>query len=288
MPYPSNAPLITADNVDALCGLPGKGSVTIDGQVRLLNFRAPKVAYGCARGVKADAISLLPRDVWHEWVEKKDAAKSWLIDNVADIPCKDQNGLGYCHAYGTASTIEGSLVMAGYPYEELSAESIGGPVTGWRNAGADPQDDLEQAINHGVCLAKYMDAPHSINPKYWQGGWEKDAATRTVKEFWDLRIPGKSFDAIVTCALLNTFVGLGYQWWGHFVHGVYQVRRNAKTRKWEILLRNSWGPDYGDNGFFWLEEGTGRNQGTPDWAFAVRVVEPQDETLKSARLALAI
>jgi hypothetical protein len=276
MLYPYNAPLITPSNVDRLCGPADANSAVIDGQTRLLNFRPPQVAYSCARGIRADAVSLIPRDQWRDIIADKDKLHSWLIDNCETVPVKDQDGLGYCHAYGTTSAIELSLSLAGYPHEELAAESIGGPVTGWRNQGADPQDDLEQAVNGGVCLASFMDRPHSINPRNWKAGWKEDAATRKVREFWDLRIPGKEFDAIVSCAMRSEPVGLGYAWWGHFVHGVFQVRYNETTRRYEVMLRNSWGQSYGDNGFFWLAEGTGRNQGTPDWAFAVRVVEPQE------------
>ena len=41
------------------------------------------------------------------------------------------------------------------------------------------------------------------------------------------------------------------------------------------LARNSRGPGYGDNGYFWLGEGTRRGEGTPDWAL-IRVLTPRD------------
>ncbi len=269
-----NAPVVTPANVDAMCGPSDARAVVIDGQTRLLNFRPPAEPYGQCRSARADAITLIPRDQWPDLIADKDRQKSWLIDSVDAVNVKDQNGLGYCHAYGTVSCMEIALVYAGYPYEELSAESIGGPVTGWINEGADPSDDLEQAMRGGACLASFMDAPHSLNPSRWKSGWEQDAMSRRVLEAWDLRLPNKAFDAVVTASLLNMPVGLGYVWWGHFVHGGFQVRR--QDSKYQILNRNSWGASYGEDGYFWLTEGTGRGQGTPDWAFAVRVVIPQE------------
>ena len=283
-----NAPLITPENADSYCGPVNARAVNFDGQIRMLSFRPPAAPYGECRGtVGAERlVELIPRSEWDKIIEQKDREKSWLIDNVATVKCKDQNGLSYCHSFGTVSTMEIALVMAGYPYEELSAESVGGPVTGWRNQGADPSDDLEQVEKAGACLASYMDRPNSLNPRLWKPGWEHDAMGRRVLEAYDLRLPGKEFDAVVTCALLNIPVGLGYAWWGHFIHGGFQVRKN-KSGVYEILERNSWGASYGKDGYFWLAEGRARGQGTPDWSFAVRVVIPQEDRVTGPQLYTA-
>lgn len=270
--------LITPQNCDRFCGLAGAEVYEWDGQLRVLNFKPPEVEYGKCRVAKTadDVLELIPRDQWQERIKEKDAAESWLRFNNKAVACKDQDGLGYCHAYGTASTIEIARNLAGYGYTELSAESIGGVVTGWRNEGADPEDDLQVAVKYGACAASFMDQAHSLSPSRWKDGWEADALTRRVTEFYDLRIPGKTFDAVVTCALQNIPIGLGYAWWGHFVHGVFRVRYNSKTGLYEIEDRNSWSPTYGDDGYFWLAEGDGRGEGTPDWAFATRVVKPSE------------
>jgi len=83
-------------------------------------------------------------------------------------------------------------------------------------------------------------------------------------------VPGKVFDAVMTCYLNSFPIGLGYAWWSHFIHGGFKARWNATKKCFDIEERNSWGPNYGEDGYFWLPEGTGRGQGTPDWAFAGR------------------
>jgi hypothetical protein len=266
--------LITPQNADFWCGPENAKSVFWHGHKRALNATPPKQPYGLCAGVAAieDVITLIPRSEWQDRIKEKDANDTWLKSICKDVKCKDQNGLGYCHAYGTVSPMEIAAVAQGEPYVELSAESIGGVVTDWRNAGADPEDDLAAARTNGACAASFMDKPNSITPSRWKAGWQADALRRRVLEHFDCGTPGKEFDAVVTCALLNFPVGLGYAWWSHFVHGVFRVRYNAQTKKYEIENRNSWDATYGDNGYFWLAEGTGRGQGTPDWAFGVRNV----------------
>jgi hypothetical protein len=264
----------------------GNQSVDFDGSTRILNFVPPQVPYGevkryddngnlvfAARPIE-DVVPLIPRDEWNDRIKEKDANNAWLryTNDACSVQVKDQDGLGYCHAYGTVSVEEILIAIASGVYVNLSAESIGGIVTKWHNQGADPMDDLAVAIKNGACEASFMDKPNSLSPSRWKQGWQQNALNYRMAEYYDLRVPGKTFDAVMTCYLLNFPIGLGYAWWSHFVHGGFRARWNATKRCFDIELRNSWGRNYGDNGYFWLPEGTGRGQGTPDWAFAGRAM----------------
>jgi len=269
---------ITPENYPQHTGA-GQDEFNFDGQPRLLNARPPQQAYGQVAGVRAveDVVTLIPRDEWRDRIKEIDEQGSWLKNAAGELPVKDQNGLGYCHAYGTISPMEIARKIQGYPYVELSAESVGGIVTNWRNEGAYPEDDLAVAVKYGACAQSFMDKPHSLNSKKWKEGWEKNALKHRALEWFDLRVPNKTFDAVVTCILLRFPIGLGYAWWGHFVHGGFKARYNASKKCFDIENRNSWGKSYGDNGYFWLQEGERNGQGTPDWAFGIRHVTPSND-----------
>lgn len=215
---------------------------------------------------------LIPRSEWPDRIRQKDLQQSWLYDLVADLPVKDQNGLGYCHAYAAVGAAECQRVLQGHGYVQLSAESIGGPITGWRNRGAHPEDDLEQLARFGACPQSMMDRENSISPSRWDSAWQTEREGYKCSEWWDLEIPGKAFDAAMTATLLGLPFFAGYQWWSHAVAGGFKARDLGRG-KFAIMSRNSWGPNYGENGFFWLEEG----KGTPNiGCFAVRQMIAKD------------
>lgn len=167
---------------------------------------------------------------------------------------------GNCHAYGPVMAAMCHRLVQNQPHVMLSAESVGGPVTNWKNQGAYPEDDLQQMVNFGACPADMMDAPLSRKPSKWDPEWEVERFKYRVIEWLDGMLErGKAFDAAMTMAILNLAGAAGFTWWGHEV--AYCLHAQDLGRgKFAIGGRNSWGKDYGDDGFFYLEEG----KGTPD------------------------
>jgi hypothetical protein len=268
---------ITAANVDKWCGQAGSGEFDFGGHRRVLN--ANRFPLGSNRIMfakpMAESIEIIPEEQWPDLISMKDRCHSWLHDRVCDLPCKDQNGLGYCHGYGPVTCMEVMREVAGLPYVELSAESVAGRVTRWRNEGGDPEEDLQALVEHGACLASYMDKPHSISPSRWMDGWEENAKLHRAEEVYS-QIAGDLWLIAGTCALRNIATSPWFDWWGHCISGSYRLKYDVKTKKIYRLDRNNWGMSWGENGYCWFEKGRGRSQGTPSGIVAVRVATPSE------------
>src|SRR3970282_601381 len=77
------------------------GVVDFDGP-RICNATPPAASPGAIVCAPAADCLLVPRSEWLNRIRQKDAEQSWLEDIVRGVmPSSDQNGLGYCHAYGT-------------------------------------------------------------------------------------------------------------------------------------------------------------------------------------------
>jgi len=231
------------------------------GGIRLLGGCLPrKTAFGmCSVAAPISEADLIPRSEWPDRIREKDREHTWIKDLIEDIDPMDQDGLNYCHGYGPTMAAMINRRIQNQPHVLLSAESIAGPVTRWRNDGAYPEDDLQQFVEFGACPASMMDRPLSRNPEKWDKNWETERLKYRVVEWKDGLIPGKSFDAAMSGALRNRIGAAGFVWWGHEVcYGIHA--QDLGGGKYSIGGINSWGKDYGENGRFYLQEG----KGTPD------------------------
>lgn len=244
---------------------------------RILNAIPPRAAPGTIVHAPLADFKVIPRNLWDDIIARKDRDHSWIEDLVRDkrygIPCTDQNGLGYCHAYGTVKKAMVKRLLQGHPFVMLSAESVGGPITRWTNQGADPADDMEQIAKFGACPQSFMDREHSLNHRNWKTGWEQEALNYRIPDWIDARLIRKNyFDVAATMCFLNIPGALGYMWWSHYISGPYRVLKLSNGR-YALRNRNNWGPSFGDDGFLDMEEG----KGTPDWLFGCLASIPYDK-----------
>jgi hypothetical protein len=269
--------LITPENCEELCGA-GLPTFEFGGHTRIMNANQFPMGSTMMFSTPYAEADLIPVEQWPDLISQKDREKSWLDDIVDDlgIPCKDQDGLGYCHGYGPVTCVEVARAVAGLPYVNLSAESVAGRVTGWRNQGGDPEQDLEVLAKYGCCEASFMDRPNSISPSRWKAGWEQNALLHKAEEFLS-GIRDKMWEVAGTAALRSQPTSPWYDWWSHCISGSYRLKYDPKTKLFFRKDRNNWGMSYGDRGYLWLGKGTGRGQGTPSGIIVVRIPTPSEK-----------
>ena len=246
----SNAHLFAADNPGGPTGyfgwhVPG----------RPYPFRGPKPVNGT-----------IPRS---EWVNRIKAGQgNFLSDLVKQqgMKAKSQGRLNYCWVFGSVRALEVQRAVQGFAFEDLSPESVGGPVKGWRNAGGYAGEAFDQLEHFGACESTYMDGPNSLNPRAWKSGWQANALTHEVADWYDI---GTSYDEVITCLLRRIPVSAGLDWWGHLVCFLDPII--LPDGSVGVLFQNSWGTDWptaGANGFATLTE----RKATPDGAAAPIIV----------------
>jgi hypothetical protein len=175
----------------------------------------------CCRA-PGDAIPLIPESEWIDRIKERKALGQFpgqrrraLSAKRGKSVIKYQNGLGYCHLYGLASSVEYLRQMAGLDYVELAPES-GGGVVGWQNRGGTMDRDIEWIAQRGFAPRNYV-PEHSINPRTYKSGWDNAAKAFAPAEWYDLTLTGSIWQATVSTLLAPQPlpVYMGCRWWSH-------------------------------------------------------------------------
>jgi len=138
----------------------------------------------------------------------------WHVWRRSKIGVLDQDGLSYCHAFSAVDGVMIQREIQGLPYVELSAGSVGGPVTGYRNAGAMIDDDMDQVVKHGVASTEFVPM-RQVSKSGWKQGAEENAKLHRATKYFEHRQNDSRSTIIAT--LQGKCVMAGYDWWGHAV-----------------------------------------------------------------------
>jgi hypothetical protein len=260
--------LINDDNYKKLCKI-SKSSIELSAGRYSTGWWGRKFPSGEFFKPVSEVIKLIPRAEWPDRI--RDGQGTFLSDlhKQFNIKVKNQNGLNYCWAYGSTSTIELSITKTTGVYLDLSPESVAGPIVRWRNIGGYVEDACKQLLTFGACLSSFMNAPNSLTPSKWITGWENNCLKHRIDiDFRDVM----TFDELITLLFERVPVAVGYNWWGHLVCACDPVLLPDNSVGVRIL--NSWynkdGTPWGDGGFANLTE----SLGSPDGAFAPLMVLP--------------
>lgn len=217
------------------------------------------------------SLPTIPRSEWAKRIAAMERTKTRLSDiwDKSGIGVLNQGSVGYCHAFSCVMGVMLTRAAMKLPYEELSASSVAGPITGFRNAGAYIHDDLERSVKYGFATTKTY--PMLTTENRWTEAAAADAAMHKVTEWWDGE--NRNFDQVMTCLLLRIPVCVGLNWWGHAVTYVDPIFANGKFGVDGI---NSWSTNWSYGGarpgWFRFMEGYGKNLATPDEWYAPRQI----------------
>ncbi len=204
----------------------------------------------------AESMPIIQKSEWADRIKLMEGKQARYA--YSGTPDEDnQNGLSYCWSFSLTQSLKACRDREGQPHVDLCAESLGHDV-GWRNAGNYCGSAIKAAAEYGFCERSYSNNRYSLNHNAWKAGWEENAKSYRITEWWELG-HGDMLQEAVTALLLGFPVYVGYNWAGHAVCLQEVLVANGKLSFW---TPNTWGP-----GQDWLLTGS---KMIPDEAYVPR------------------
>ena len=222
MVWPQGVPpgLVTADEVRA--------AATEEGLDQLCKLYMPALSR------VRDVFQVIPKAEWADKIRQKksdEAENRGLVKHTLD-----QNGFGSCASEGIAGATMFCEEKQGAEPEKLNAFGLYRYVNGGRDAGSSLSDNISAAMRYGIPSERVW--PRS---KGWRTPLSDEARQDALRHRPDEVYRVADNTEFGTALLLGFVVYCGYS--GHAWFAVDLVDTNR------FYWKNSWGSDWGDNGF---------------------------------------
>lgn len=186
-------------------------------------------------------IPLIDEDEWDDRIRELEQLESRIYDFCvqSNLPCLNQSQTNYCWVNAPTHCCEIIRLMETGRVFSYSPASAGAPIKNFKNIGGWGSQALEYFKTNGLNLTSDWPA-NEINKKYYTNINKEKQKRHLTIEYFVLN----SWKERVSCILSGLPTADGYNWWSHEVCGV-----GLTIGDHDLIIRNSWGMDWGDKGF---------------------------------------
>lgn len=207
----------------------------------------------------------IPRGEWKERIKDREKYKARISDVYSHFgrKVKNQGKTPLCWSFAATSCVESAILVRHRKLISLSPASVGQLIQGVNGmAGGWSSNAIKKIAEAGI-------VPSSLWPDNKYGKQYDNQETKAERkkylltEWLDLK--RRSFDQLMTAVLMNFTTAIGLNWWAHAIKAVDPI---SEGNEFGVLIENSWGPDWNDDGYSVLME----EKATPDDAVCPNVM----------------
>lgn len=187
----------------------------------------------------------IPRSEWQARIQEITELKSRVSDLLTykKHPPKNQERTNYCWANAPVYTLEIQRLRQNQRNVILSPASVAAPIKKFSNVGGWGLEALRFLANHGAVPVEKWPA-NAISRSYYTDSNKKLALDYKVLDWIECK--PRNLDQVISMLLRGYAGAAGYNWWRHEVTLCDPIWLDGEIA---IRFRNSWGPQYGSNGY---------------------------------------
>lgn len=174
----------------------------------------------------------------------------------------------YCWQYGVVAAVQNCLLRQGVGYVNLNAFATAYLGKRGRRKGGFGIEGCRNIQEYGITEKEYL--PEFRRTLRWPQSAKNNAKKHKLVDFEEL--PKNSLESVIDAILVERCpVSVAFSWWKHLVCAVGVER---KGNDYGLIIVNSWGTNWGNNGY----ETLWGKKAVPFESVAVRQVRSRDET----------